>query len=93
MGQLSESGHSWWDRFQTLLDEQMEWPGEYIFKFIAPRTRLDDLKALFGGQPVKVRSSSRGNYVSVTARMELDSSDQVIAIYNAAAEIEGVISL
>lgn len=93
MHQLSESGHAWWDRFQALLDQQMEWPGEYLFKFIAPTTSLNDLKAVFEGHPVKVRSSSRGNYISVTARMRLDSSDEVIAIYNAAAEIDGVISL
>ncbi len=93
MRELSRAGQDWWDRFQALLDEQIDFPSEYLFKFIVPSSNLDELKHVFGHHPVKVRESRKGNYVSVTARMEVHSSDEVIAVYNAAAEVEDVISL
>ena len=89
----SSKSHAWWRRFQVLLDEQTEWPSEYLFKFIVPRDGLRDLKDVFGETPVEVRSSRKGNYVSVTARLEMASSDAVIAVYRAAGAIDGVISL
>lgn len=93
MHNLSATDRAWWDRFQNLLDDQIEWPSEYLFKFIVPSERLDDLKRVFEGHPVKVRSSSKGNYKSVTARIKMHSSSDVVAVYNAVAEVEGVISL
>lgn len=93
MQPMRKQGDAWWERFQELLDEQTDWPSEYVFKFIAPHAELDELRAVFGQYPVQVRASSKGNYVSVTARMEMHSSDEVIAVYKAAAEVEGVISL
>ena len=84
---------SWWSRFRDLLDAQNEWPSEYLFKFIAPSARVEDLKAVFGDHPITIRSSSRGNYLSVTARMMMVSSNDVIRIYEAAGRIDGVVSL
>ena len=82
-----------WDRFQHLLDDQMDWPTEFVFKFIAPQAGLNELKAIFGLHPVRVRSSRAGNYVSITARMQMHSSSEIIAVYKAAAAIKGVILL
>jgi len=84
---------AWWERFRELLDGQNEWPGPYLFKFIVPRAGLEDLKEVFGEHPVVVRASTRGRYVSVTAIMEVGSSDEVISIYRAAGQVEGVIAL
>lgn len=88
-----QNNRAWWRRFQALLDDQTEWPSKYLFKFIVPRAGLNELKAVFGEHPVKVRASTKGNYVSVTAKMEMQSSDEVIHIYRAAGEVDGVISL
>lgn len=88
-----QKDRAWWDNFQRLLDDQVDWPSEYLFKFIAPQDSLDDLKSVFGTYPVQVRPSSKGNYASVTARMEMHSSDEVIAVYKAAGSVDGVISL
>ncbi len=93
MRSSADRDDAWWERFQNLLDEQTDWPAEYLFKFIAPQSELAELKAIFGRYPVAVRASRKGNYVSVTARMEIHSSDEVIAVYKAAAGVEGVISL
>lgn len=88
-----KSGEDWWKEFKELLDEQNDWPAPYTFKFIAPRQRLDALKSVFGDHPVKVRASSKGNYMSVTARMRMESSEDVVAIYEEASDIDDVISL
>jgi len=88
-----KSGDDWWNEFKELLDEQNDWPTKYTFKFIAPSQRLDALKDVFGDHPVQVRSSSKGNYMSVTARMNMESSDAVVAIYEEASSIDDVISL
>ena len=84
---------AWWDRFRELLDGQNEWPAPYLFKFIVPRAGLDNLKTVFGDHPVIVRASTKGRYVSVTARLYMNSSDDVLYIYKAAGAVEGVIAL
>ncbi len=92
-GMKSVDRRKWWDNFQKLLDEDNDWPGEYLFKFIVPSSQVDEVERLFNRLPVQVKESSRGNYMSVTARVNVQSSDEVIAIYTAAAEIEGIILL
>lgn len=91
--QNSTTSQAWWDRFQDLLEKDRTWPSEYLFKFIVPRSSLDDLKQLFGEHPVVVRASTRGRYVSVTARIQMQNSGEVVEMYRAAGEVEGVISL
>lgn len=89
----AENDDAWWDRFQELLDDQNDWPTRYTFKFIAPAERVDLLRDVFGDHPVRVRESSKGNYMSVTAHLRMSSSEEVVAIYAEASDIDGVISL
>lgn len=89
----AENDDAWWDRFKELLDDQNEWPTRYTFKFIAPADGVDALKSVFDDHPVRVRESSKGNYMSVTAHLRMSSSEEVLAIYEEASDIEGVISL
>lgn len=92
-GREELKGDAWWQRFRELLDDQNEWPSEYLFKFIVPRASQALLEAVFGDEPFKVRASSKGNYVSVTASLLMQSSDQVVELYQRAAKIPGVVSL
>lgn len=81
-------------KFRKLLDEQYQWPAVYLFKFIVPRAGADRLLAMFAGcKDVSVRESGKGTYCSITARMIMPSSERVIAVYEAVADIEGIISL
>lgn len=93
MHKITAANREWWSRFKDLLDTQNEWPADYIFKFIVPRAGQAQLQELFGAHPVTVRASNKGRYVSVTATMEMFSSDDVIRVYREASEVEGVISL
>lgn len=88
-----EDSEAWWERFRSLLDDQNEWPSVYVFKFIVPAERLDDMKDVFEGHPVRERASSKGTYVSVTARIRVESSDEVVAYYTEAGKVEGVMAL
>lgn len=82
-----------WDRFRELLDDQNDWPTRYTFKFIVPASNVEAVKDVFGGHPVRIRSSSKGTYKSVTAHMKVASSQAVIETYKEASSIEGVIAL
>jgi len=80
--------------FKERLDGYYDWPCSYLFKFIAPRERLEEIVALFGdGAEVTTRRSAKGNYVSVTAEVEMGSSDEVLEVYRQAHEIGGVMAL
>ena len=93
-GSSSErSSREWWSDFRDLLDDQNEWPTDYVFKFIVPSSGLEDVKQALGAEEVTTRESSKGRYVSVTARMQMESSEAVVEIYKSVRGIEGVISL
>lgn len=81
------------EKLRNLLAEQYSWPSEYIFKFIVPSDKVGEIEALFPGYPIKKRPSRRGKFVGLTVRIEMDSADVVIAVYQKASLIEGVISL
>ena len=96
MQRLHGNGEEWWSRFRSLLDDNNDWPAHYMFKFIVPSEELEDMKDVLAehvGEDVKVRASRKGNYMSVTARRKMGSSEEVITIYKAAGDVEGVIAL
>ena len=78
---------------QARLDAYYCWPSLYPFKFIAPREKAGELTVLFGVAPVKTRFSKNARYVSLTAEIEMASSEEVISLYRQALQIEGVLAL
>ena len=78
---------------QAKLDEYYTWPSPYMFKFIAPMARVDELTELFKGKPFTTKFSRNAKYVSITAEWEVGSSEEVISFYREAKKIEGVIAL
>ncbi|MGJ3493791.1 hypothetical protein PsalN5692_00719 [Piscirickettsia salmonis] len=81
------------DNFKELLEENYTWPAEYPFKFIVPKDQLDLVLALFPEQMVKQTSSKKGNYISISCKKWVQSSEAVLALYEQAAQIQGLISL
>ena len=78
------------------LDKAGDWPRVYFFKFIVPSDnhKLAQVEALFGAEAqVSLKQSSKGNFVSVSAKELMLSSDGVIERYEAAAKIEGLMAL
>lgn len=83
----------WFKSFQEKLDQHHAWPSLYMFKFIVPTGKEKELKELFPQHTATERPSSQGKYTSVTFQMMMPSSDAVIAVYQKAAAIEGLIAL
>ena len=80
-------------KLKGLLEDQHEWPTDYIFKFIVPKAKANELAALFPMDPSTTRPSRLGNYISMTIKIRLDTADLVIAIYQKASAIKGLIAL
>jgi len=79
--------------FRQRLDQQYNWPALYMFKFIVPHGKEQGIKRLFPKNDILEKLSTQGNYSSLTIQMMLNSSEEVIRIYNEAGQVEGVISL
>ncbi len=78
------------------LNENPEWPRLYFFKFIIPSDNetLAKVQALFGDEAnVKIKQSSKGNYVSFSAKELMLNADTVIEKYKEALKIKGLIAL
>lgn len=73
--------------------EKVEWPEVYLFKFIVPSDKVDQIKPLFQEGEMSTRKSRKGNYVSVSIKMVMFSADHVMDRYKSVQHIEGIISL
>lgn len=80
--------------FKELLDNEYSWPASYTFKFIVAAAKESDVRNLFDAKAeIALKPSSGGKYTSVTISAKMDSSDEIVKIYEQAAQIEGIISL
>ena len=52
-----------------------------------------EIIALFPNDEVRLKPSSGGKYVSTTIQKWVDDADQILALYERAATIQGIISL
>jgi hypothetical protein len=83
----------WINNFQIKLDEHYSWPALYIFKFIVPIEKEEELKSLFPLHVSTEKRSTQGKYVSITFNMMMPSSNAVIEVYGRVSSIEGIIAL
>ncbi len=81
---------------KSILWAQQKWPGIYFFKFIVPndKVKLEQVKKLFQSEDqITYRTSKDIRFISLSCKQEMKNPDEVLAIYQKAGEIEGVISL
>ena len=90
---LPLSDPNWWNHFKQLLDEQNTWPAAYLFKFIVPKAGMEELKAILDGHEIDIKASTKGNYLSLTTRIQVESSEDVVAVYRSVGSVEGLIAL
>lgn len=82
------------EKFKQRLNTTHTWPCTYMFKFIVPANRSNQIMGLFESRDkIYTRHSKNGNYVCVTAKCQVHSSQEVLAVYQAAAQVKGVLSL
>ncbi len=84
---------TFFEDLKTRLDAVHTWPSSYQFKFVIPEKQKPQLMAIIPTGLIQEKWSRNRNYVSVTVKTRMQSSDEVITIYERAAQIEGIISL
>lgn len=84
------------DKLRSALEKVHEWPSVYMYKFIfePEKERLDRVLALFPPESEILRKySSTGKYLSITVKEVMLNAEDVVARYDSASEIPGVITL
>jgi hypothetical protein len=84
---------NWIDSFREKLDRHYTWPALYVFKFIVPTGKEEEVRNLFPLHTTIEKSSKQGNYKSITAEMLMASGEDVLTIYIKASTIEGIVAL
>jgi len=84
------------DELRKKLEETVTtFPYVYMFKFIikAENRTIAMVEAIFDNDAEIIqKESAKGNYLSITVKQVVMSVDEIIAIYEKAAQIEGVMS-
>ncbi|MFT6716770.1 MAG: putative lipoic acid-binding regulatory protein [Saprospiraceae bacterium] len=75
------------------LDEECTFPMKYMYKFIVPKDKVQEVLPHFETAEISTKRSKTGKYVSVSALVMAFSSDDIISKYKSMGNIEGMISL
>jgi len=81
------------EKFKDLLDQSYQWPDYYEFKFIIKITEKHLVVEKLIGFQITETTSKNGNYISISARKLMISTDEVLKIYEVMSSVKGVISL
>lgn len=81
-----------YDNFRERLS-QLKWPSFFMFKFIVPVEKKEEIFDIFSSPAITVRESKTGKYVGITSHVFVASEEAVIDIYKQASKVEGVILL
>ena len=79
--------------FRDKLEKEHTWPSLFRFKFIVPKNKEKELYTHFPSLDFSLKNSSGGKYISFTTEVLIESTDQVIQIYEEANTIEGLIAI
>ncbi len=85
------------DELRKKLEESISsFPYVYMFKFIikSDNKTMALVEVIFDNDAdIIQKQSTKGNYISITVKQVVMNVDEIISIYEKAAEIEGVMSL
>ena len=85
------------DELRKKLEESIiSFPYIYMFKFIikADNKTMALVEVIFDDDAdIIQKQSTKGNFISITVKQVVMNIDEIISIYEKAAEIEGVMSL
>lgn len=80
-------------KLKLVLDETVKFPSEYLFKFIVPISEVHQILFILQGMEIEQRASANGNYISISGKTTMHSSQDIITVYERASVIKGIISL
>ena len=84
------------ENIRSMLWAQQKWPGIYYFKFIVPndKEKLDLIRGLFLlPDQITYRTSKDIRFIALSCKQMMKNPDEVLAIYEKAKAVEGVIAL
>ena len=84
------------EKFRELLSKNTEWPLLYYFKFIIHNNqqKLDQVKELFADPSSITYNTSRDiKFISLSCKQLMPDAESIIAIYEKANLVDGLIAL
>ena len=97
MNNISKKSNDFYKRFEIQLKDSQSWPGSYMFKFIIKNNSkdLDKLKIILSKYrgDLKVKSSEKGNYKSISFESSFETPSEIIGIYKKTSFLDNIISL
>lgn len=95
--QNQRSPEEFYTSLKLKLEENHNFPEDYVFKFIIPsnQEKITEILRLYDGMKYTLsnRDSKNGKYTSLTINAFVMDADQVIDLYKKVAEVEGVMML
>ena len=80
-------------QLKLVIDETVKFPSDYLFKFIVPVDQIHQILFIMEKMEIEQKASSTGKYISVSGKMMMNKSEDIILVYQRASVIKGIISL
>ncbi|MEI7421469.1 MAG: hypothetical protein WCK18_05215 [Prolixibacteraceae bacterium] len=84
------------ENIRSMLWAHQTWPGIYFFKFIVPndKEKLNLIRGLFLlPDQITYRTSKDIRFIALSCKQMMKNPDEVLAVYEKAKAVEGVIAL
>lgn len=81
------------ESFQQKLENEHTFPSVYMFKFIVPIQRKDEVLNILPDGDLSFKKSAKNTYISITLKATMKTSNEVLDIYKEAYKIEGILAL
>ncbi|HLW15496.1 MAG TPA: DUF493 family protein [Flavobacteriaceae bacterium] len=94
----NDKSKEFYENLKAQLEDYTDWPAPYLFKFIVPtdKRKIQQILSFFEDIPnakAKTRTSTKGQYTSVSIEAVIESADVVIEKYEKVSVVEGLLSL
>ena len=84
------------EKFRELLSKNTDWPMIYYFKFIISNSqeKLDQVRSLFADPSTITYNTSKDiRFISLSCKQLMPDAESIIAIYEKASLVDGLIAL
>lgn len=94
---MDDNTIEFYKRLKEQLEEDKTWPRPYLYKFIVPgdAEKIARVEEAFDGSnaDIQIKNSSTGKFSSISVKLMVNSSQEIIDKYIAVSTIEGIVSL
>ncbi|WP_121967227.1 DUF493 family protein [Myroides sp. N17-2] len=94
---MDDNTIEFYKRLKEQLEDDKTWPRPYLYKFIVPgdAEKIARVEEAFDGSnaDIQIKNSSTGKFSSISVKLMVNSSQEIIDKYIAVSTIEGIVSL